>query len=215
VIVARARAILGLGRPPRTVRLAAPVWLTVMALAVILLAIGRSSVLRASGGFLVVDEALEPAEAIVALAGQSPERESEAAALYHAGWAPSIVIVAGSETSGLTADDRQEILLRLGVPEQAIVKVDERARNTREELELAASVVPASEGTVILVTSKYHARRVQLTWDRATGGHRSGLVRIAPLDPFDPDGWWDDPRQRGLVVHEYLGLLQLLATWPT
>ncbi len=185
---ARARAILGLGRPPRTVHLAAPVWLTVLALAVILLAIGRSSVLRASGAFLVVDEALEPAEAIVALAGQSPERESEAAALYHAGWAPSIVIVAGSETSGLTADDRQEILLRLGVPEQAIVRVDERARNTRIELELAASVVPASEGAVILVTSKYHARRVQLTWGRATGGHRSGLVRTAPHDPFDPGG---------------------------
>jgi uncharacterized SAM-binding protein YcdF (DUF218 family) len=194
--------------------LGAPLWLTVFALAVILLPIGRTTVLRASGAFLVVDQALQPAQAIVALAGQSPERESEAAALYHRGWAPRIVIVAGSESSGLSADDRQEILLRLGVPEQAIVKVDERAHNTREELELAASVVPAAKEAVILVTSKYHARRVQLTWDRATGGHRSGLVRIAPLDPFDADRWWDDPRGRGSVVHEYLGLLQLLATWP-
>ena len=63
---------------------------------VILLALGRVPLLREIASFLIIEDSLEPAAAIVALGGVPPFREMEAARLYHAGWAPRVVIVRGA-----------------------------------------------------------------------------------------------------------------------
>ena len=66
-------------------------------------------ILREFGSFLIVEDPLRPAVAIVALGGQAPFRQIEAARLYHAGWAP-LVFVVQEEPS-----DEAEALRELGV----------------------------------------------------------------------------------------------------
>src|SRR5205823_6205360 len=58
-----------------------------------LAAFGHAPILRGLASFLIAEDSLQPAAAIVPLGGQTPFREIEAARLYHAGWAPQVVIV--------------------------------------------------------------------------------------------------------------------------
>src|SRR6266404_3248398 len=66
-------------------------------------------ILREIGSFLIVEDSLQPAAAIVALGGQAPFRQIEAAKLYHAGWAPQVFVVREG------ASDEAEALRELGV----------------------------------------------------------------------------------------------------
>ena len=90
---------------------------------------------------------------------------TEVAAIYRAGWAPRVVIVSGIDDGGVDVDTREHVLLQLRVPAEAIVKINTPARNTKEELGLAARVVPPGDDPIILVSSKSHTRRVSMTWD--------------------------------------------------
>ena len=61
---------------------------------------------RGMGSFLIVEDPLEPAAAIVSLGGHVPFREMEAAKLYRDGWAPQVIVVraaANAEAEALQA----------------------------------------------------------------------------------------------------------------
>lgn len=198
---------------------------TVLA-AVLLAAALRVPVLRAMGSYLVAETPLQPAAGIVVLAGGMPFREQEGARLFLAGWAPTIVLVAGAEKErdralhevGLASLDevqnRAQTLERLGVPSTALRVARGAADDTREELCLAATALGGAESPVILVTSPYHTRRVLLTWERLLNGRRPGIVRAAWEERFDRDHWWEQrgPLEQGL--HEYMGLVNLWAGFP-
>jgi len=49
-------------------------------------------VLRGVGAYLVVEDALQPASAILALNGESPLRALEAAKIFKEGWAPKVIL---------------------------------------------------------------------------------------------------------------------------
>jgi uncharacterized SAM-binding protein YcdF (DUF218 family) len=122
------------------------------------------------------------------------------------------VLVGGGTSPSVEGSRREEALVRGGVPAAAIIKVDAQPTGTSDELRLAARALQPSDDPIILVTSAYHTRRVLLAWDWITGAHPRGILHSVPLDtPFDPDAWWERPQARQLVVHEYLGLLQLVA----
>jgi uncharacterized SAM-binding protein YcdF (DUF218 family) len=165
----------------------------------------RAPLLRTAGEFLVVDDTLQPASAIIVLDGGQPFREREAARLYERGWAPRIVI-----TRGPAGANRAQILEQLGVPSAAIEVVDQQPSGTLEELELLKEAVGNSDSPVLLVTSPYHTRRTELDWSRAADGEVPGIVRPARQDTFDTHGWWRDPQTRLRVWHEYLGLAATL-----
>ena len=102
-------------------------------------------ILRGIALFLIVEDRLEQAAAIVPLGGQTPFREMEAAKLYHAGLAPQVVIVGGAPTAEIRSAPRawvlkapqawelsREVLIQQGVPASAIVVLTSKAGgNTR------------------------------------------------------------------------------------
>ena len=194
---------------------------------VLLVAFGHSAFLRGIATVLVTEDRLEPAAAIVVLAGHLPFREMEAARLYHGGWAPRLVLVKVAEgeeqrmvrSLGISLTDgsevSREVLLKLGVPASAIVIPKEEVKGgTLEELQVVLRALKPDTARVILVTSKLHTRRARLTWYYLTEGRSPGIVRSTRLDPFDPDRWW---RERGFalaVVREYLGLLNYWFGFP-
>jgi len=193
---------------------------------IVLVGIAHGPILGEIASFLIVEDALAPAAAIVALGGVPPFREMEAARLYRAGWAPRLVIVRGArreeskalEVIGIAAAERWEIslevLIRQGVPRSAILVPKEEAEGTLEELQAVYQALSSKEAPVILVTSKYHTRRTRLTWRHVTEGRSRGIVRSSNQDPFDPGRWWRERRFVSSVVHEYLGLINYYAGFP-
>jgi uncharacterized SAM-binding protein YcdF (DUF218 family) len=193
---------------------------------VLLLGLGFFPVLRAMGSFLVVQDNLRPAAAIVVLGGQSPFREMEAARLYGEGWAPQVIVIRGAlweeqqtfSKLGIRISEAweisREVLLKRGVPSSAIIVPEGRAEGTLEELKLAVNTIGSVNKPVILVSSKYHTRRVGLTWRYVTRGESTAIVRAAEGDPFDPGRWWRERRFALSVVREYLGILHVYAGFP-
>jgi uncharacterized SAM-binding protein YcdF (DUF218 family) len=195
-------------------------------LAGVLLSFARVPILQSLATFLVVEDPLRPAQAIVALAGQTPYREMEAAQLYRAGWAPVVLIVRGGPSEESQAlknlgiqtyegwDISREVLLRQGVPPAAILIPEAGPGGTLEELQAAAHALRSKDAPVILVTSRYHARRTRLTWNYVTEGRSPGIVRPASRDSFDPARWWRERQFILAVVREYLGLVNYYAGFP-
>jgi uncharacterized SAM-binding protein YcdF (DUF218 family) len=183
-------------------------------------------ILRALGSFLIIEDRLQPAAAIVVLGGQTPFRETEAARLFAQGWAPKLIVVPGAlweeqqalSELGIKIPDAweisREVLLKKGVPSSAIIISKGRAEGTLEELKLAFNTIGRGNKPVILVSSKFHTRRVRLTWSYVTHGEPAAIVRAAEGDPFDPARWWKERRFILSVVREYLGLINYYAGFP-
>ncbi|GIW40648.1 MAG: hypothetical protein KatS3mg076_1225 [Candidatus Binatia bacterium] len=177
----------------------------------------REPLLEASGRFLVVQDEVRPADAIVVLAGSFPDRILHAADLYERGVAPRIVLTVGPEPPGsaelrrrklkVTEQHERNRLLarRLGVPPEAIVVVRERAGSTiAESRALVRELGRMGIRRVVLVTSKTHSRRARDIFRFVT--REQGievLVSPTPYDPFSPRGWWRKRVLARRVVTEY------------
>lgn len=192
--------------------------LAALALALILL---HPLWLGALGDFLVARDELHPADAIVVLAGNSPYRAEHAVQLYKTGWAPRLLISNELvQSHGVTAsweDLRRAGLVRLDVPEAAILLLPEIARNTQHEA-IESRDVMLSHGwrSAILVTDPFHTRRALWIFRDVWGP--AGLEIIAsPADrsKYSVDGWWRDPDRAIRVLQEYVKLPYYLLTRST
>ena len=116
-------------------------------MSIVLVGIAHVPILREVASFLIIEDSLAPAAAIVALGGDPPFREIEAAKLYHEGWAPLIFIVpeaASDESKALAQlgikkvpdwELSRDVLVRQGVPVSAIIFPKSEGRGTLEELQ--------------------------------------------------------------------------------
>ena len=193
---------------------------------VALIAIAYAPLLHAVGSFLILEDPLTPATAILALGGGTPFREMEAAKLYKAGWASRVIIgrASGSEETkaleqlGVRVQERWEVsrdvLVRLGVPTKAIRIAYFETGGTLEDLKRLYDTLEEKEAPVILVTSKVHTRRTRLTWNYVTEGRAPAIVRAVSGDSFTANGWWKKGRSAESVLHEYLELINYYAGFP-
>jgi uncharacterized SAM-binding protein YcdF (DUF218 family) len=192
--------------------------------AVILLSIPGFLALRNFGKWLALDEPLTKSQAIVVLGGQVPFRAMEAANLYREGWAPEVWLTHGEPTAEAAAlarigfDEQGEdqisraVLLKLGVPPTAIRLLPDAVESTLAEVRLASGYSRPG-ATVIVVTSKSHARRVRMTWN-AAGSGRAAIVRYASEDPFDSVHWWRTSTDVLSMTRESLGIVNAWLGFP-
>ena len=163
----QSRGVSGKGKAQRRV-----LWFgAVLLAAIVLVGAARVPILREVASFLIVEDSLKPAAAIVALGGQAPFRQIEAARLYHAGWAPLVFVVQEGPSDEAEAlrelgiqvvpewELSRQVLLRRGVPASAIIVPKGKSIGTLEELQAAYAALEQKDAPVILVTSKYHTRR--------------------------------------------------------
>src|SRR5882672_5315692 len=153
------------------------------------------------GRWLVVEDPLVKASAIVVLSGAMPLRAIEAAKLYREGYAPEIWLTHSTEP-GETLEEMgipfagedyydTRVLIHEGVPPEAIHVLEPPIVNTADEIKAAAATLARGKaGAVILVTTKAHTRRVRLLWRRLAPGQGQAIVHAASGDPFDPRHWW-------------------------
>ena len=190
--------------------------LIVATLAVVLLAAGGYGLLHL-GAFLAREDPLQKADAIFVFAGTFVERPLEAADLYLDGYAPRVVITRSmrerdayraARRRGATLDDEfnvaRDVLRQLAIPDDAIVAPDMVHDNTAQEAAtLRALALRERWSRVIVVSSKYHLRRVSLACDRALAGTSVQIIRRGTrYDPSVPGHWLPHPADIRWVVSE-------------
>ncbi len=174
------------------------------------------------GRWLVVEDPLQKADAILILSGRMPVRAIEAARIYKAGYAPQLWLTRSDEPEAslkemgisYVGDDfyNLRVLVHEGVPADAIRVLPQPIINTADEIEAAAAELRRSRGqVVIIVTTKPHTRRVRTLWRKLARGSGRAIVRAAQDDPFDPQHWWRSSTDALDVVREVLGLLNAWA----
>jgi uncharacterized SAM-binding protein YcdF (DUF218 family) len=177
------------------------------------------------GRWLVVENPLEKADAIVVLSGRIPMRAIEAARLYRAGYASQVWLTrpeepaASLEALGIpySGEDffNARVLVHEGVPLSAIRVLAPPINNTADEVRAIAAELLGEKGpTVIIVTTKAHTRRVCRLWHQLAHGQGRAIVRGATGDPFDPAHWWRTTGDALDVVREVLGVLNAWAGLP-
>jgi uncharacterized SAM-binding protein YcdF (DUF218 family) len=195
--------------------------LLVLAAALVALA---AIALPAVGLYLVVADPLVPADAIVVLDGRTPARELGAASLYHARLAPLVVLALPRDVVGeiprrlaglSSAQEHSATVLRhAGVPDRAIVRLDEVVDNTEQELRVDFAFARARGfRRLIFVTSPAHTRRVKTIWARYAD-RVEGLVHPTPWERYPADRWWQSRQTLQTTAHEVFGLLHLALGSP-
>lgn len=193
--------------------------------AILLLCVSVTIIFFGIGRWLIVEDPLEKAQAIVVLSGYMPMRAVEAARLYHAAYAPEVWLTRPKEPlASLQAlhvaylgEDffNTQVLMRVGVPENAVRVLQPAIDNTADEIQVIAAELERQKASkVIIVTSKAHTRRVRTLWAELSQGRGHGIVRAATDDPFDAAHWWRNTRDALDVVRETLGLLNAWAGLP-
>lgn len=187
-----------------------------LAAVVFLLSIGR---------WLVAEDPIEKASAIVVLSGHMPLRAMEAAKLYREGYAPKVWLTHSTEPGATlgamgisyVGEDVYDVqvLVHEGVPPAAIRMLQPPIINTADEIAAVSAALEEEKGsTVIIVTSKVHTRRVRILWRRLATRRGHAIVRAASDDPFDPRRWWRTTGDALDVVRELLGILNAWAGMP-
>jgi uncharacterized SAM-binding protein YcdF (DUF218 family) len=200
------------------------VWRALFGVLVVLLVAG-AVVFRGIGYWLIVEDPLQSADAIVVLSGGLPYRAIEAARLFRAGYAPEVWI---TKPVGYARDLNpmgiqylgeefysSEVLLHFGVPASAIHILETPIFDTEQELVgISKQANRTNKSRFIIVTSPAHTRRVRRLWKVLVDAHTQAIVRSSPGDPYDPGRWWHTTQDTLAVTRESLGLLNAWAGLP-
>src|SRR5438445_2991381 len=147
------------------------------------------------GRWLIVEDPLEKAQAIVVLSGRMPMRAKEAARLYNAGYAPQVWLTRAVEPTASLQEMHiayigedffnSQVLMHEGVPKNAIHVLAQPINNTADEIAAIAAELEGERGSaVIIVTTKAHTRRVRALWKELSSGRVRAIVRAAQTDTF-------------------------------
>jgi uncharacterized SAM-binding protein YcdF (DUF218 family) len=137
------------------------------------------------------------ADAIVVLGGGVQFRSFEAASLYHAGWAPTILVMNSelrdTDRLGFTIPEAElvrRILLSNAVPAEAIQTIGTNLTSTYEEaLTLRQWSKDSHSASFLIPTGPFHSRRVRWVFRKV---FRDAPVRFAvtSIDPKQCQDWW-------------------------
>lgn len=181
--------------------------------AIIALVLARGLWLPLIGGFLIVADPLQPADAVVVLSGGERERVVYAAGLFNEGYAdwfvatnmkhdlPGVRVLYGELV-------RQEAIWQ-GVPQERILIAPGILETTYEEA-LAVRELAQEQGwsSLLLVTSPYHTRRAQIAFRDAFRDTGIAVI-VRPVNGhwYRADSWWKSRDGLRETWTEYLKLL--------
>lgn len=200
-------------------------WALVISIFLAILASAALWALLSVGRWLVYEDPIQQAHAIVVLSGSLPDRALEATRIYQQNYAPQVWVSQPVSPApelekmhiAYVGEDfyNQKVLMAQGVPADAIRILMDPAANTEQEVDEIARDLRRDEAhAVIIVTSKPHTRRVRLIWDKRVGSDPRAIVRFVSDDSFDPAHWWRSTSDALDVVREVLGIANAMAGFP-
>lgn len=148
--------------------------------------------------YLPVSDPLKKADAIIVVSGGDTRgRTMHGIDLYEQGWAPKLIFsgAARDPKSASNAKVMMSIAASRGVDTNNI-EIDEYARDTKENAS-STKTLAGNLGTIILVTSDYHQRRVSREFKKEYGGGTT-FINSPAKDKYwgrkswflTPYGWW-------------------------
>jgi hypothetical protein len=166
----------------------------------------RARLLRGAADLWIGSDPLTPADVAVVLGGGLDVRPFAAAELYHQRLVRKVLVsqvadgraVAIGAALGHTESNRQ-VLLKLGVPIDAIEMFGSSNANTKEEaLALLEWTQRHTSRALIIPTEIFQARRVRWTFRHVLAGQPI-RIEVAPFDPpqYTRADWW--ATERGVV----------------
>jgi uncharacterized SAM-binding protein YcdF (DUF218 family) len=164
-------------------------WLLAIIIVVSLLG---SAIFWGIGYYLSPQDNLQKADAIVVVSGgQTQSRAAKGIELFKQGYAPKIVF------SGAALDDgpsnafaMRDLALSEGVPAKNIL-IDEKSQNTYENAVNSKSILDELQvKKIILVTSPYHQRRANQTFEKVLGNNYEVTGISAYDDRWSKSQWW-------------------------
>jgi uncharacterized SAM-binding protein YcdF (DUF218 family) len=177
-------------------------------LAAVLLGAG---LLITAGFWLQNGDSPAPSDVMVVLGGNF-SRPAYAAELYQLGMAKKIYVGRTYRKKSerildrnMVAYPRQEevyraLLVKKGVPVQAITYYGDDLMSTVQEAESLASELGQGPGSLLVVTSPYHARRAGLAFRKALPGWEVRVVGT-PSERL-PAAWWTEQESARIVLLE-------------
>jgi len=180
---------------------------------------------RGAGRWLIREDPLSRADAIVVLSGSMPYRAEEGGRLFQLGEAPEIWLTrpesptAALQKLGIQYVGEEEyshqVLLRMGIPASSVQVLQDEVVNTEQEvIEIAKEMQRTKKSSVIIVSSPQHTRRIRALWGRLAAKDLHAIVRAAYEDPYNPDHWWRNTHDVFSVIREMLGLVNVWTGLP-
>lgn len=194
-------------------------------LAILLLALaGVIAATSQLGRVLHVQDEVRHSDAMLVLSGSRADRWLEAVELYREGHAPLILISPGGVDGGeehlrargivlpTDADLARDVMVKLGVPAEAIASLSGKPDNTAQEAMLFHQMaVKAGWRRLTVVTSKLHTRRARFAFRRDFAGTGVEVfVRGSRFDRTDPVHWWRSRESIREVLVESIKLVTYL-----
>ncbi len=175
-------------------------------------AINPESLTRRQLGRLVMGDApgqAEPADLIFVFGGAALERVGHAAALFHQGKAPLLLLSGGTKFGQRNPPEAitlREEALRLGVPPEAIL-IETESNHTVENVLCSLVVLHRSVGLhrirrALAVTMPWHMRRAMLALRTYMPRWIEPIACPADLPDFQPERWWEHPDAAWRVPRE-------------
>lgn len=174
--------------------------------------------------FLVREDELVKADALVMLMGTVADRVLQTSDLYHAGLAPWIILVEENMTAGDSLRSRGVQVITsaevckayfhdLGIPEEAISVLPGKTKSTLEEAQVIARYLRSGKPMerVIVVSSPSHTRRASLIFRKTFKNEGlSTEVLVSPASRYQKQHekpWWR--RKEGIqgVSSEYIKIM--------
>lgn len=165
-----------------------------------------------AGSYLVINDSPEKADLIICLSGDKGQRTIHAVDLYQQNYAPKILFSGGNVYDDITmAQLMAEHAQKLGVPKEAVI-IEKRANSTYQNALFCKEMLRGKDiSSIIIVSSDYHMRRVQLTYSRVFADTNIKLIYSATKDPyFNETKWWSNNKSLLYTATEYLKLLGYL-----
>lgn len=156
-----------------------------------------------------------PSDAVVVISGDEQlARFREGVSLFHQGYGRYLVVSGAAYDNGTSnADVMHDLAVARGVPEAAILEEPlgedtwGNAVHTRQVLQAHGL------HSAILVTSPYHLRRAEMTFEAAYAGSGIQLaVHAAPDSEWRKLSWWQHAETRRLTLTELQKLAYITAT---
>ncbi len=165
---------------------------------------------------LIARDPLAPADAIVVIGGDhKPDRIAHAVYLYEQGYAPIVILSAGTfvwegDEQIAEAEVMRRQAVALGLPPEAIL-LETESQTTRENATYMRIISEANGfDSLLLVTSTYHSRRARHFFLEAFPSDSSITFSAQPAPrPFCSLCWFLHPDYAHTVWYEYYNWLLL------
>lgn len=165
------------------------------------------------GSFLIVNDELHKADAIVVFSGDNGQRTEKGVELLKEGLGDYLILSGGIVYDDVTmAKLMKNHAMKLGVPEEKIL-IDDKASTTHENAEFTKKIIEENNfKSIIVVTSEYHSRRSKLAMKKVlentlVDGEKIEVMVAHSTEEKFTTKWWTSGNSVLIVISEYLKLM--------